>query len=87
MPTHDPTESITIPLTPATAQLESPTIPAFKYYIITHKNSSMLGEVEALFVDLLTKISRFIVFEQIMKKKNASIQIKIMYQQNSVIVR
>lgn len=29
----------------------------------------MLGEEEALFVDLLTKISRFIVFEQIMKKK------------------
>jgi hypothetical protein len=38
----------------------------------------MLGEEEALFVDLLTKISRFIVFEQIMKKKNASIGIKIM---------
>lgn len=74
-------------INPATAQLESPTIPACKYYIITHKNSSMLGEEEALFVDLLTKISRFIVFEQIMKKKNASIQIKIMYQQNSLIVR
>lgn len=72
MPTHDPTESITIPLTPATAQLESPTIPAYKYYIITRKNSSMLGEEETLFVDLLTKISRFIVFEHIMKKKTHS---------------